>query len=71
MRLSIVTTHGFSDLIIDDCCEHDLAMIQTAMQRYHTRWLRRRKPQTVEIVTAKGRYVFLVRDISSVSLEAD
>jgi hypothetical protein len=68
MRLRITSKTNYVTFV-DDCCDHDLVMIANAMHRYHTRWLRRRKPQTVDVQTAKGRYVFLVGDISSVSLE--
>jgi hypothetical protein len=69
MRLRVTSKTNYVTFI-DECCDHDLVMILSAMQRYHTRWLRRRKPHTIEIVTAKGRYVFLVADISAVALEA-
>ena len=67
MRLRITSRTNYVTFI-DECCDHDLVTIMVAMQRHHTRWLRRRKPQTVDVQTAKGRYVFLVADISSVAL---
>lgn len=69
MILYVMNKNGI-ELRIEDCCDHDLVSVQAAINQHHRRWLRRRKPHTIEIVTAKGRYVFLVADISAVALEA-
>jgi hypothetical protein len=52
--------------IINDACDHDLSDILDAMKIYHRRWLRRRKPHVVTVVTGAGQHVLLVRDITSV-----